>query len=248
MNFDWTTFVLEFANFVVLLWILRRFLYRPVLNVIQARQRKIEEQLRLAEQTRLEALAAKEACEKNMADWEKEKSLARSELEAEIAAERQRLLEKLAQEEADRRAKERAQAERERQEWIRATEQQALELGSRFVSRLLGRVASPELEARLISIALSDLSQLPQADFEKLRSAVAEDGLEVASAYPLDAERRKALATAIGQTAGIEVKPIFKEDPSLLAGVCIHAGSWVLSANLRDELKFFQDVLARHAA
>lgn len=248
MNFDWTTFILEFANFVVLLWILRRFLYRPVLNVIQARQRKIDEQLRSAEQTRLEALAAKEACEKNMADWEKEKSLARSELEAEIAAERQRLLEKLAEEESDRRARERAREERERQEWRRMTEQQALELGSRFVLRLLERVASAELEARLISMALSDLGRLPQADFEKLRSAVAEDALEVSSAYLLDAERREALATAIGQTAGIEVKPIFKEDPSLLAGVRIHAGSWVLSANLRDELKFFQDVLSRHAA
>lgn len=248
MNFDWTTFILELANFVVLLWILRRFLYRPVLNVIQARQRKIEEQLRLADQTRLEALAAKEACEKNMADWEKEKSLARSELEAEIAAERQRLLEKLAEEESDRRAKERAQEERERQEWMRTTEQQALELGSRFVLRLLERVASPELEARLISMALSDLGRSPQADLKKLRSAVAEDELEVSSAYPLDAERQKALAGAIGQIAGIEVKPIFKEDPSLLAGVRIHAGSWVLSANLRDELKFFQDVFSRRAA
>lgn len=248
MSFDWTTFVLEFVNFIVLVWILRRFLYRPVRDVIQARQRKIEEQLRLADQARLEALAAKEACERNIANWEKEKDLARSELEKEIAAERQRLLEKLAEEQSDRRAKEQAQEERERQEWMRTTEQQALELGSRFAVKLLERLASAELETRLISMALSDLRKLPKAELEKLRAAMADDALEVSSAYPLDPDRQMALAEAIGQTAGTGVKPIFKEDPSLLAGVRIHAGSWILSANLRDELKFFQDVSTRHAA
>ena len=31
MAFDWTTFGLEIINFLALLWILKRFLYRPVL-------------------------------------------------------------------------------------------------------------------------------------------------------------------------------------------------------------------------
>ena len=38
MQFDWTTFVLEVLNFLVLLWILKRFLYQPVLDVLDARQ------------------------------------------------------------------------------------------------------------------------------------------------------------------------------------------------------------------
>jgi len=246
MSFDWTTFILEFVNFIVLVWILRRFLYRPVRNVIQARQRKIEEQLSQADQARLEALTAKETFERNIADWEQEKALARRELEKEIAAERQRLLEKLKEEDSDRRAKEQAQEERERQEWRRITEQRALELGSRFVAKLLERLASSELESRLISVALSDLGALPKAELEKLRSAMTENSLEVSSAHPLDGDRQLALARVIEQVAGAEVKPIFKEDPSLLAGLRIHAGSWILSANLRDELKFFRDVFASH--
>jgi len=247
MSFDWTTFVLEFVNFIVLVWILRRFLYRPVRDVVQARQRTIEEQLRLADRARIEALAAKEAFERNMADWEREKTLARSELEKEIARERLRLMEKLEEENSERRAKERAQEERERQEWRRTTEQQALDLGSRFVVKLLERLASPALEAKLVSLALSDLGELPKAELEKLRSALAEDEIEVSSAHSLGEDRRLALIRAIEQAAGAEVKPLFKEDPSLLAGLRIHAGSWILSANLRDELKFFRDVFANHA-
>ena len=38
MELDWTTFVLEVINFLVLVWILRRYLYRPVLNTLAARK------------------------------------------------------------------------------------------------------------------------------------------------------------------------------------------------------------------
>jgi F-type H+-transporting ATPase subunit b len=241
MNFDWTTFLLELFNFFILLWILRRFLYRPVLEVIQARQRKIEDQLREAEQARTEAHAAKEVCEQRLAAWEKEKARAYTELEKEIAAERERLLAGVAEEITEARAKRQAQEDRERQEWARMAEQQALELGGRFVVRLLERTASPELEARLVSVALADLPALPEAEVNKLRAALADDALEVASAFPLADGQRAALAEVLEKLAGRPVNPVFRQNPALLAGLRIHAGPWVLGANLRDELKFFRD-------
>jgi F-type H+-transporting ATPase subunit b len=245
MNFDWTTFLLELFNFFILLWILRRFLYRPVLEVIQARQRKIEDQLRQAEQSRTEAHTAREACEQRLAAWEKEKARAYAELEKEIAAERERLLAGLAEEVSEVRAKRRAQEERERQEWVRMVEQRALELGGRFVMKLLERTASPELEERLVSVVLADLPALPEAEVDKLRAALADDALEVASAFPLADGQRTVLAESMGKLAGRPVSPIFREDPTLLAGLRIHAGPWVLGANLRDELRFFRDIDAQ---
>lgn len=38
MDFDWTTFILEIINFLILIWILKHFLYRPVLKVISERR------------------------------------------------------------------------------------------------------------------------------------------------------------------------------------------------------------------
>lgn len=242
MNFDWTTFSLELLNFFILLWILRRFLYRPVLDVIAARQRKIEEQLSDADRTRAGALAAKQAWEQNLAAWEKEKAQARAELEEAIGAERERLLSGLAEEVAEARAKRQAQEERERREWLRMAEQRALELGGRFVVKLLERAASPELEDRLVAVALADFPNLPAGEVDKFRAALADAGLEVVSAFPLAEDRRSALAEALAGLAGGSVHPVFREDSALLAGLRIHAGPWVLGANLRDELKFFRDV------
>lgn len=242
MNFDWTTFFLELLNFFILLWILRRFLYRPVLEVIAARQRKIEAQLRDAETARAEAHRAKADCERRLAAWDQEKTRVHAELEKEIAAERERLLAGVAGEMEEARVKRRAQEERERQEWVRAAEQRVLELGGRFVTKLLERSVSPDLQTRLVALVLDDLPALPRAAVDKLRVALADDGLEVASAFPLDPAQRAELARAIEKLAERPVNPVFREDSTLLAGLRIHAGPWVLGANLQDELKFFLDV------
>lgn len=245
MNFDWTTFFLELINFFILLWILRRFLYRPVLEVIAARQRKIEDRLREAETAWAEARTAKEGCERQLAAWDGEKAKAFADLEREIAAERERLLGRLAEEVAEARVKRQAQEERERQEWAHMAEQRALELGGRFVGKLLERSVSPALEGRLVALVLDDLPVLPPAEAEKLRAALAEDSLEIASAFPLSEAQRAALIAAIEKLAGRPVSPVFREEPALLAGLRIHAGPWSLGANLQDELKFFRNVHAQ---
>jgi F-type H+-transporting ATPase subunit b len=46
MELDWTTFALEIINFLALIWILKRFLYRPVLATLGQRRAGIEANLK----------------------------------------------------------------------------------------------------------------------------------------------------------------------------------------------------------
>jgi F-type H+-transporting ATPase subunit b len=109
---------------------------------------------------------------------------------------------------------------------------------------LLERLAGPELEAKLVDMALSELVTKPPDKLDALRAALREPGVgvQVVTAYPLDETRRSALARAFSQLAGRPVAPSFVEDPVLRAGTCVRAGSWVLMANLRDELSFFSEM------
>ena len=72
MELDWTTFVLELFNFVVLIWILKRFLYQPVLDVIERRRLNIENTLAEADNRQREANALREQYEQRLADWEQD--------------------------------------------------------------------------------------------------------------------------------------------------------------------------------
>ena len=73
MDFDWTTFILEMINFLILIWILKHFLYQPVLNIIDKRRAGIDQALAQAKRTEEEAEALKQKNEQFLVAWENEK-------------------------------------------------------------------------------------------------------------------------------------------------------------------------------
>lgn len=241
MELDWTTFILEIANFLVLVWILKHFLYRPVLKVIARRRDQIEDSLSEARDTRQQANTLKEQFEGRLAGWETEKEEAHARLMEEIAAERQRLMVAVAKAMDEERAKRKAIEERQQQEWLRVAAEQGVAQGQAFATRLLERLAGPELEMGLFGLLLQELSQLPEQQRKDLATAADREAkLDILSAYPLAAAQRAELATALQTLLGRELPAEFGEQPDLVAGFLITVGPWVMHANLRDELRFFE--------
>jgi F-type H+-transporting ATPase subunit b len=241
VELNWTTFSLEILNFLVLVWILQHFLYKPVLDVIAARRAKIEKTLVDAKAIEAGAQALKTQYESRQAEWQQEKDAARAKLAQEIITERGRLTAGLELSLAEQREKARVLEERQRKEWRGATEAEAIAHGAVFAARLLTRVATPELEAKLLDVTLEDLRQFPADRARTLASGTGTANLtaNVASAYRVDEERRKTLGSTLAMLLGEKLAIYFSEDPDLLAGIRVNVGSWVLHANLRDELKFF---------
>ncbi|MFA7239893.1 MAG: F0F1 ATP synthase subunit delta [Sulfuricellaceae bacterium] len=245
MEFEWTTFALEVLNFLVLVWLLKRFFYRPVLAVIEARRAETAKTLADAEAVRREAEILKSEYQAHLADADKDRAAAKAKLDEEIAAEQVLRLAALEEKIATERKRREAVEERKRGELELALGRQALSGAARFATRLLERLAGPELEAKLADFALSELATQAPAKLEALALALQEPqaSIRVTSAYPLDDARRAAFTQALGQLAGRPLTFEFSEDATLKAGVCIMAGSWVLMANLRDELGFFVGTL-----
>jgi len=135
MQLDWTTLVLEIINFLVLVWILKRFLYKPVLDIVARRRAGIEDAMARAEKTRQEAAALKDQYEGRVADWEQERARAREKLQGELDAERQRRLQALQDELQNEREKARVADERRQSEARQRLEQQAVSQSARFAGR-----------------------------------------------------------------------------------------------------------------
>lgn len=239
MEFDWTSFALEVLNFLVLVWLLKRFFYRPVLAVIEKRQAATAKTIADAESVQREAEALKSEYQTRLAGVDKDRAEAKDMLDEEIAAERTRRLAAVEVEvNADRQRRQMLEA-RQGSEREAALEREALTVAARFASRFLDRLAGPELEAKLVALALSELDALAPDKLDILRDPSV--SIKVVSAYPLDASQRTAFTQSLGRLAGRALAPEFTEDAMLKAGVCIMAGAWVLMANLRDELSFFSE-------
>ncbi len=98
MNFDWSTFILEALNFLVLVWLLQHFLYRPVLAVVEQRRREGEKITASAQALREQAQALKSEYETRMAHADEDRERAVAELAQAIAAERTQRMAVLADE------------------------------------------------------------------------------------------------------------------------------------------------------
>lgn len=246
MELSWSTFVLEIVNFLVLVWILKHFLYRPVLDVIARRQAGIEKRLTDAETLHADAEQLQTQYEHRLADWEQEKQQSRDALAQELNAERGRKLTELQSTLALEQEKARVANARREAVAQRKVEESALLQAAGFATRLLEQAAGPETEARLLELLVSELSGLSDERVASLRNAQeSPQGIEVCSAFPLSDEQRRQLTRALERVAAAGVPVHFKQDQALLAGLLITIGSWVLAANIRDELKGFQELAYR---
>lgn len=235
------TAVLEVLNFLVLVWLLKRFFYRPVLAVIEKRRADSEGIIAEAETRHREAEALKGEYEQRLADAGRERDLAMARLEEEVAGERARRLGAVAAEVDTDRQRRQMLAARETEEREAALEREAVTIAVRFATRFLDRLAGPELEAKLVDLALDELVTQAPEKLAALSAALREAGVgvKVVTAFPLGTTRRAALKAVLDKLAGRALEPAFSEDATLKSGLCLMAGSWVLMANLRDELSFF---------
>jgi len=242
MQLDWSTLVLEIVNFLVLVWLLQRFLYKPILKVVAARQAAIDEAARRTREMESKAHELQAQYEARLQNWEQERTTARGALMEELRGERERALAALHESLEQERRKAAVLDERRRAEEAARTERRAIEQALEFVRRLLAGLSGPELESKLVQLAIDELQRLPEPRKSALREALGKstEPPTVCSAYPLPPAQRAALSHALGRLLDGVRECNFREEPTLLAGLRITVGPWVLQANLGEELNLFR--------
>jgi F-type H+-transporting ATPase subunit b len=243
MGFSWSTFFIQILNFVVLIWILTRFLYQPVTRAIAGRQKEIREELQQADEVKQHSEALSRQYEDRLKDWEREKAQLKAAFDKELNDERiQRESQLRASLEREREQAEAAARVRER-EAARRLQREAAQNAAQFCARLLSRVASPELEGMIVDAAIADMQSFSADQRASLSRAL--DGrpeVVVTTRYPLDEARRAALADALTTYLSRAPHPRFEQNDALVAGLRVDLGTMRLEGNLAGELQWFSQM------
>jgi F-type H+-transporting ATPase subunit b len=248
MEISWSTFLVEIVNFVVLVWLLTRFLYRPVMRAIAFRQTALAQEMQRAEQLKKEADESSKRYEARLSDWEREKAALREQFERSLLEERARRETELGV--VLQRERERAEAsqrvrDRESEERL---ERQAAAFAASFAARLLARVASPSLETSLVAAIIDDIGSLSAERRALLARAFdAHKEVTVVTRYPIGDAQRGAVQGALAVFLGAAPSISFTQDETLLAGVRIDLGTVTLEGSLAGELRWFAQGEARVA-
>ncbi len=242
MTIDWWTLGFQLVNIVILVWLLGWFFWRPVAAMIDARRDAATRILTDAEAARREAEETRAEVDRTRAGLAAERdkilSAARSEAEglrdkamedaqAEIAAEREHMRGKLAQERA---AGERA--------WTNRAADLAVEMANRVLA-LHKLQATPTNFLDELVQGLGDLSQLD-------RQAAISPGavLRLTSAVPLDAGERETCRKRIAQALGAGVNVEFDDEPDLIAGLELTGPGFAVRNSWRAALDRFRSELS----
>ena len=243
MELSWSTFFLEIVNFLILVWILNRFLYRPVLNIINQRRASIEKELEESRKQQEEANALRDQYDHRLADWEAEQRKARDELDQEIDKIRAKKMSELEADLKKEQEKNEVLEKRRLQEAVGKIEETAMLQAARFASGLLSEGAGPELEGRLVDMALKELAAMTDERIQSLRSMWVEEPTEikVESAYSLETAQQESLKKRLLDITGLTVPVRFSKKSELIAGLKITVGPWILHLDLQDEMKSFTE-------
>lgn len=244
MEFNASTFFLEIINFLILLWILQRLFYKPLLAMIAERRQHIDQSLAEAKKLHQEADELRSLYENRQKLWAQDKQASLTALHQQIEAERSEQLNKLRIELEQERQKAKVTLTRQQQELQQQAEKQALLNGARFSGVLLQQAAGPELETRLFKMLLDYFTVLPEAlrlclqSLEHKKSIV----IKVTSAYPLGNDLKHQFEQKLDELINSPVNFQYFQDAELIAGVRIDIGAWVLHANLKHELAGFAEI------
>lgn len=244
MEFNLSTFVLEIINFLILIWILQRLFYKPLLGVIAKRKQFIDQSLNDAKKLQQQAEQQLNLYENRQKLWEQEKLAAFAALHQELDIERRAQLDKLnADLEQERQKAMVAQAKQQR-ELQQQAEKQALQNAAKFAGILLQQSAGPELEARFIALLMDNLGSLPGTCTPGLTGLGSKKPMtvKITSAYPLAAEQSQQLEQKLGTLINSPINFQYRQDQALIAGIRIDIGAWVLNTNLQHELAGFAEI------
>src|SRR5580698_7315348 len=92
MLIDWFTIGAQALNFLILVWLMKRFLYKPILNAIDAREKRIAAELANAEMKKAEAQKERDELQRKNEKFDHERAVLLGKATDEAKAEKQRLL------------------------------------------------------------------------------------------------------------------------------------------------------------
>lgn len=219
MHLDVWTLALQTVNFAVLIVLLQRFLYRPVLRMIDARRDAVQKQTADAE-----ALAAQARAQ--LAGIEAQRTAVAAERDALLRSARQQAEQlaatRRAQAEADANAllaATRTQLAAERAEALAALRANAQDLAQAMALKLWAELPRTQRLAGWAERVLSALQQLPEQQLGELRAEVATGAaVEVTTAEPLPEEIAGQLLGRLRALLGQDLQATWRTDARLLAG------------------------------
>jgi len=238
MLIDWFTIGAQALNFLILVWLMKRFLYKPVLNAIDVREKRIAAELADADTKKAEAQKERDEFQHKNEEFDQQRAALLTKATDEAKAERQRLLDE-ARKAADALSAKRQEtlkneAHNLNQAISRRTQQEVFAIARKALADL----ATTSLEERLGEVfnrRLHAIDGQAKAGLAEALKTASEPAL-VRSAFDLPVEQRAAIQNALNETFSADIHVRFETAPDLVGGIELITNGQKVAWSIADYL------------
>ena len=238
MLIDWFTVAAQVVNFLILVWLMKRFLYKPILHAIDEREKRIATELANADKKKAEAQKESDDFKHKNEEFDKQRAALLSKATDEAKAERQRLLDE-ARKDAAALSSKLQEALRDQEHTLhqaisRRTQQEVFAITRKTLTDL----ATVSLEERLGEVFTRRLREMDAQAKAGLAQALktASDPALVRSAFDLPAQQRAAIQNALNETFSAEIHIRFETAPDLISGIELSTNGQKVAWSIADYL------------
>lgn len=250
MNIDWFTVIAQAINFIILVWLMKRFLYKPILAAIDAREKLIADKLNDAERKHTDAINEQEEYRKKIESIDQQRSQLLKTATNEANAERERLMQDSRQDEESEQAK--------RQEAVR---QEVKNMHNHFVHHMqqeifaisrktLSDLAATSLEAAMSAAFIQRVRSLDGSAKETIAVALANasEPALVRSAFALPESQRADIQTALNEAFSADIPLRYEVDKTTISGIEFAINGQQVAWSIAAYLRLLEQHIDKHFA
>jgi F-type H+-transporting ATPase subunit b len=238
MLIDWFTVAAQALNFLILVWLMKRYLYKPILDAIDAREKLVVAELADAAEKKAEAQKDRDDFQHKNHEFDQRRVALLSKATDEAKAESVRLLDE-ARKAADALSAKRQEAlTGEFQSLIQAISRRTRDEVFAITRKTLTDLATVSLEERIGEVFTRRLHSLNGKEKECVAEALktSSDPAQIRSTFDIPAEQRAAIQNALNETFSARVLVQFAAAPDLVAGIELTVNGQKVAWSISDYL------------
>jgi F-type H+-transporting ATPase subunit b len=238
MLIDWFTVGAQALNFLILVWLMKRFLYKPILRAIDDREKRIAAELVNADKKKAEAQKESDEFKQKNAEFDQQRAALLSKATDEAKAEHQRLLDEARKDSDNLRTKQQDALRNEQKSLSEEITRRTKEEVFAITRKTLADLATTSLEERLGEVFTRRLREMDVKAKAELAGALkrASAPVLVRSAFDLPEAQRGAIQNALNETFSAEIRVRFETAPDLISGIELTTNGQKVAWSIADYL------------
>jgi len=242
MQINWFTVIAQILNFLVLVWLMKRYLYKPILNAIDERENKIKSQLEDAKKQKAEAKAEHDEFDKKNEEFDQQKKDLTEKAVAEANKQRDELLEQARNDANALRAKQEKASQELQEDLNHKLAQRTQQEVFAVARKAIRTITSQSLEEQAVNTFIKRLKAINKEEKDQFIAAFqsGSTAILIKSAFDLPEKQQKDIEQAVKEVLGAKSTFKFNADPALIGGIELNASGYKLSWSIAGYINEFE--------